>query len=259
MLKLEIGYEEQGKTYLRQAGSGQVFAFPGRVGHLFKRSPNGYRDRTILDFDAQKIDRLTVQNHRGRFTMARDDQTGSFYPLDKQVKNFNTFRAEQLVTAAAMLRAKGFVDEPVDVSEVGLATGAARITLHLQDEDRPRTVTIKLGKTIDDQRTTYLSTSESPQIYLISRHIASFLVTAAEDFARTAEEVIAEKRAREFAEQHAREHRKRQGQAEKNQQDSFPKREEWGDYVVGQKIPDQVLEVLYSLEKKHAPPEAKRQ
>lgn len=243
LLELEVGYEEQNWTYLRQPPDGPVFAWPGRVGGLFKRKVSEYRDRTIFRADAREIELVTVQNQRGSFTLRRDTQTGSLDPVGIKIANFNRFRAEQFVSVLCGLRAKDFARPPVERSAVGLSEGADEIVLQHREENRVRTVTIKLGKTDDRQRATYLSTSGSDDIYLISRHIAAFLRPAAIDFSRTDAEVVADEKARQFARQHAAEHRK--GREQNEPPMAVP--EEWGKYVAGQKIPDQVLEILRSM------------
>ena len=211
MAHLIIGLSQNNTTYVRQAYQRAVYRTPGLYRKVFDRSPNQLRSRVITDLDSGSVTRVSYRRGRERFTMAKRATSGAarFEPVGIEVENFDSDRALLKAEALTTLRARNFCDHSVSDSDLGEGEDARYVTIEATSHGTPVTIDLMYGKGDPKTGLHYLTTSASPQVFLVSRHLKALFEAVPEDFRRTDEQVEQQRLWKQKAEAHEREHERR--------------------------------------------------
>lgn len=202
LLEMTTGVTPGNDTFVMLAGDDTLYRVARTLRRRFSKSATQLRDSTVLKLDPHSVTRVKYVNSNGTFEMRRraDGDEGEFEPTGAPIKNFDTKRASARANALCNILTKDFVDEALGSDVTGLDDDAASVEIEATRDGAPISVTIRVGKEKTRMRQTYLRTSLSDQIYLVSTHVASRMLISGDEFARTDEQVAREEEARRQAE-----------------------------------------------------------
>ncbi len=194
-------------TFIRIPASNAVYRTAGTYRSTFNQPSRSLRDRTVVKLDPSSVSEVRYINEGGTLTIVNKDQSEelAFEPKGIDIPNFNTHRATQNVRAISNLGARDFVDEPLGADITGLTETAPRVEI---DTVRDQNLVVWIGNEKKETRQTYVKTSLSDNIFLISSHFVSSMKAKASDFARSNEQVAKEKEILKEATVHLAEHEK---------------------------------------------------
>ncbi|MCP4680507.1 MAG: DUF4340 domain-containing protein [Deltaproteobacteria bacterium] len=194
-------------TFIRLPGSNAVYRTAGTYRSTFNQPSKSLRDRTVMKLNPDSVREVRYFNEGGELTIVKTEPSEelAFEPKGIDIPNFNTHRATQNVRAISNLNARDFVDEPLDADITGLTETAPRVEI---DTVKEQNLVVWIGKEQKDTRQTYVKTSLSDEVSLISSHFVSSMKAKASDFARTDEQMAKEKEMQKEAAAHLAEHEK---------------------------------------------------
>jgi len=203
-----VGVSRGDMTMVRLPGSDKVYRIQGAIRQVFNKSAKNLRDHAVTQLDRGSVTRVKIATPEGEFEMARKEATESakFEPVGAPIQNFDWRRADGLANALTGLSTRDFVDAPVTDDVSGLGEGALRIEFDAAKDGKQGTFTVWVGKALEKERQTYVKTSLSDQVFLVSSHIIARFKTKAEDFARTDDQVAEEEKRRAAAMEHGQMH-----------------------------------------------------
>ena len=205
---LTIGRAKLEITYVKKQGSDAVFQTDNYMRSVFNKTAKMLRDTNIYNFERPQITRVKYTNQGKELTLLNKSSPGAliFEPLGEKIKNYNSQHALISIGVLAKLNARGFVDEPVDVSVSGLDEKAARVEFDVSENGGTKTIVLLIGNENEKMRQTYVRSSSSDQVFLISSHFVNALTLDAEQLARTDAQVAEEEEYRRKAAEHAHQH-----------------------------------------------------
>lgn len=192
---LIIGKSKSGMTFARIPGKDEVYRIQGYHRTAFNKSVQSLRDKAVTDLELENINKVTFANPGGELVLARSGEgaEATVAPEAVEIQNFDETKAKSLVRSAIKLSARAFVDEDLPVEKTGLGEDAAKFVIETASSGEAGPVTVWLGNDLEEENQTYVKTSNSSQLFLVSKSQAEKLRTAKkEDFARTDEEVAKE-------------------------------------------------------------------
>ncbi|MCP4678502.1 MAG: DUF4340 domain-containing protein [Deltaproteobacteria bacterium] len=210
LVRVIIGVSNKNITFVRIPGDSTVYRTVGMYRRTFDKSTKNLRDKTVTSFDEHSVKRIKYINEKGTLEMLKrgEDEEATFEPVGVKIQNFNARKAASNATALTHVLTRDFVDEPLGEEITGLGKGAKIVEIDAKKNGVSGIHTIWIGKAEKKRRQTYVKTSLSDQVFLVSTHVAARFNVGAEDFARTDEQLIKEKQLREAQEKHAAEHAK---------------------------------------------------
>ncbi len=210
LVRVIIGVSNKNMTFVRIPGDDTVYRTVGMYRRTFDKSTKNLRDKAVTFFDEHSVARVKYINEKGALETVKKGvgQEATFEAVGVKIRNFNAARARGNATALARVLTRDFVDEPLGEEITGLGKGAKIVEFDAKKNGVPGIHRIWIGKAHEKKRQTYVKTSLSEQVFLISTHVAARFDVGAEDFARTDEQVVKEKQLRETQEKHAAEHAK---------------------------------------------------
>jgi len=163
------GSSDNRGNYVRLPNDNKVFVSIGRLGALFERDVNKWRDRTIVKADKDKATQLSLTDRNGAgFSFKKEDNKWVFDPVpDKLPPDYklDSQKVDSAVRAIASLNAADFVDSNPPLADMGLDPPLTKATLNLSDGS---TITVLAGT--DTEQKFYAKIQDKPQIYLVGSY-----------------------------------------------------------------------------------------
>jgi hypothetical protein len=213
---LIVGVTRQNMTMIRLPGSDAVYRATGSFRATFNKSAKNLRDKTVTRLDRGSVTRVRFINEKGELELVRKgeqapDREGGdpipvFEPVGVLIQNFDVRKAAGTAMSLTGLVTKDFVDEPVSEEISGLTAAAPRVEFDATLDGKPGTFTLWVGKDDKESRQTYVKTSLSEQVFLVSTHLVGRYLSSSDSFARTDQQVAEEEKQRAAAAAHAAEH-----------------------------------------------------
>jgi hypothetical protein len=206
---LIVGASRNNMTFVRLPGKDAVYRIAGYHRSKFQKSALDLRDRAIVEIDKDSIKKITFLNKSGELALERrgEGKDAKFAPAGIELKNFKEREAENSARSLENLTAAEFVDEAPPAEQTGLNETADKVVVEATAGGKPATLTFTVGNEAKDKEQTYLKTSQSDQVFLVSKYSAKRLRGAKQDFEQTDEEAAKEqerKKKREEAANQAR-------------------------------------------------------
>ncbi len=187
-------------TYVKKAGSDNVYLVQGYIKHIFdKGGLDGWRDKTIFDFDQAKLASLTIEDYIIPTPPPKDEKKGEKKPpklSDKPVNtttiirqndswsiaeqadlNLDIAKIEQTVKTLASLKAQGFARKP-DAEHYDFSKPQYVFIAQMDDGTEHR---LLVG---GDRRgyQFFVKKQGDEQILTINKHVMEQLTRKAEDY-----------------------------------------------------------------------------
>jgi hypothetical protein len=198
-----IGKARNGVTFARLPGKDTVYRLKGQIKYNFDRAMRLIREKTILKLEFDGIERATFESDGEKLVMEKEgkDKEATVKPVGTKIKNFDESKAKGIFRSLGSLNALDFEDAKVPDETTGLGEGAAKVIVEATKDDKPYQVTLIVGKEKAGKNQTYVKTSDSDQIFLISNYTAKRLRSKARDFSKSDEDVKKEEERKKKEEQ----------------------------------------------------------
>ncbi len=182
-----VGKSKGGMTFVRKMGEDAVYRIQGYHRGTFDRSTKTLRDKTVLKRDVGSVKKVTFTNEKGGLVLEKsgEGEDAKLGPAGAEIKNFDQSKADGMVQALVSLTTREFVDEQLQGGETGLTESAASAVVEVEGSGKTDAVTVWLGKEIEKTKKTYVKTSESNQVFLVSSSTANRFKVGPDDFSRT--------------------------------------------------------------------------
>jgi hypothetical protein len=140
LIKLHLGKEQQGKENASKAvatrveGDPQVYLLPNYTANVLTKRVSDLRDLTLLSFDPQKVNKLSVVSAGKKTVVAKQGDTWKVIEPKKLPAGFE-FDPAQVTSQLSMLRnlrASRMVDGKVEPAQSGLAKPTTSVDLTLE-------------------------------------------------------------------------------------------------------------------------------
>lgn len=170
------------QTYVRPGGSKASYIAAVDLADRLAQSAGDLRDMTVLDVQADKIERVKITGPESIELIRREGKWQLASPVAAPADDE---AARKVVDALAQLTATAFVaDEPGDLGPFGLATPRVLAELHMAPERPATTATsepnqpparpgkvyrLALGKKIDDE--VYARLADSPSVFRVRQSL----------------------------------------------------------------------------------------
>jgi len=155
-------------TYASVGGDDRVYTVATYQLSSFKKGVDEFRDKRILDFDPDAVDRVTIRWPEAKVVVVRSDGKWQMVEPIETLADADT--VEQLLTSLSFLRAAGFVDEPGPDEKTGLASPQFAVELELRSDTEgaePKTVRLAVGG-VDESGSHRFARGALKSLYLIS-------------------------------------------------------------------------------------------
>ncbi len=127
--RLLIGKDKDDQHYARDESRDPVFLIPSSLVQAVNKSPFDLRDKAVLHFDREQVDRLELISLDGTIICQRDtaSQWQMVAPESSAVKDW---KLQSILSSLSNLRAESFVSEaPANLSPYGLSSPRLRAVL----------------------------------------------------------------------------------------------------------------------------------
>jgi Domain of unknown function (DUF4340) len=179
-LKLGSKTPTGGDLYAQRGNDGRVFLIPAYLESSFDRKPFDLRDKTLLTFDRDKVDRLELAHDDVKVEVAKN---GKDWMLTSPIKAKADFSAvEQLVTRLSSGQMTSLeADQPADLKEYGLDKPTITATVGAGSAR----ATLLVGKPAPEGKTgVYAKDASRPAVVLIGKDLADDLKKSVPDLRR---------------------------------------------------------------------------
>lgn len=160
--RLEVGARQNGGYAARNSASNAVFLLPDATFALFNRPLRDWRDKTIARFDLNTATRLQIETQGKSKILFKN---GSGWNIENGVANPKINAAAlDLLSFAAALRARDFIDAPRNLAQYGLDKPILRLQI---EADAP--VKLRFGRAKNQLYAQQIGDTASQTIFRLSR------------------------------------------------------------------------------------------
>jgi Domain of unknown function (DUF4340) len=166
-IEISFGAENPRKTYhyAKLAGSNDVFLAPNNWATVFTRTVSDLRNKKILDFETDDIDRVRIAAASSELEM---EKSGEHWQIKKPLSAAaEDTEVTSLLSSMKFARASSFPDG-IDAKKAGLEPPAMRITLHDKKANTDRVLLI--GTTAETDKY-YARDASRDSIFIIEKEI----------------------------------------------------------------------------------------
>jgi hypothetical protein len=242
---LIVGVSSGEMTMVRLPGQDDVYRVQGSFRAVFNKRAKNLRDHAVTPLDPGSVTRAKFFNGADVLEIAKEGQgaDAKFAPVGAEIPNFDWRKAAGNANALTGLMTRDFQDAPVSDDISGLGEGATRVEFEAAKGGVRGSYTLWIGKDLQKERETFVKTSISDQVFLVSTHIAMRFRTKPGDYARTDEQVAEQEKARKAAEEHGKMHQEHAAEVEAAQ-------------AQGQSIPPEIMQQLQQKMKEQGAPKS---
>ena len=150
--------KDKEKVYARLSSRDAVVLLPKAIGELLNVKPNDLRDKKLVQFNSDIVDRVTIEPAgKDKLVLARKGKTGWVRKTDKDI-DVNNAQVDRLLSELAAASVNDFVaDVATDLPKYGLDQPVVKVTLSsFSSENTAETkagekpiVTVLFGKNTD--------------------------------------------------------------------------------------------------------------
>ena len=149
-------------SYVRKDGRDEVLIVRGMNRNLFART-QGYRDRTLFRFETTSVQMVGVTTPEEAWEVTRGDTAWVLTTGDGATEVAQAPVVEQILKALSTLSADGFLDDPPDTVDTGLASPDYTFRVRFMNGSEAR---VAVGKK-NDRNQRYVSRPDRDAIYLM--------------------------------------------------------------------------------------------
>ncbi len=163
--------------YIRPVGTNQVYLVPDRLSTAFNAGRPTWRDKTIFDFDQEKVAQLRVHSSEEEsYVLAKNDQ-GVFVMTEPDSVGVKPNLVTSMTRGLSNLRCDAFPDSVPALPDAGLAPPLRQIEVSLDDG---ASYVLNVGEETDAARH-YVKKDGDDTVFLLSAGRISSLIRALDE------------------------------------------------------------------------------
>ncbi len=149
-------------TYIRKAGTADVYLSDDFPKGLFDQPATTWRDKTLLAFNPEEVNAVTISKENETIVLSKDSQ-GNWH-LEKPISSLaDSQKVKELLTGLSTLTASDYADG-ISLEESGLKDPAIRIIMTLKDQSVNE---LLIGIKQVDDNAYYVKTGHREYIYTL--------------------------------------------------------------------------------------------
>ncbi len=184
--EVKVRFGDQGPThnvaYAMLADDPRVFRIHADVRTEADIGAYELRDKTVLDFDPVKLERLVLER-RGRRRVVLEHDRGRWTMVEPKPGRANQVTVLETLFSVKESEIKAFVEEtPQDLSRYGLTQPRITISIRFRDEDKggSRTVDLSVGGKDRTRRGYYALAAGAANVFLVEESLVKALLADTE-------------------------------------------------------------------------------
>ncbi len=188
LINFWIGGARGGNSMLRLDGQEQTLLVEGQIKFAFNKPAQDFRDRAIVELEADDLRAATFTNTNGSFRFAKSGEAweqvlepGADGVAPVAIERFAPTKVGTAVSGLARLRASSFGAADVTAESAGLGEDAARVVLVSGEGESAQTITLRVGNEVD-AGSRYVMREGNDTIFVVSSFMATRLLPNAEAF-----------------------------------------------------------------------------
>jgi hypothetical protein len=171
-----VGYS----TYVAVEGSTSVKLVPSSFSSGMKKEPKDLRNKTIVDFKDEDVQRVEIAGGDAEIALARD---GADWKLEKPAAlKADAAEVRNFLSSVRSLRAQDFVDSPSSLGDYGLDAPRRTITLLIGKDNAKKQVLVGAEKEHDGKKDLYVKRAEGDTVYAVGTYAWTNLSKGASTF-----------------------------------------------------------------------------
>lgn len=184
-----IGGARGGNSMVRLDGEEQTLLVEGQIKFAFNKPAQDFRDRAIVELEADDLQEATFTNTNGTFHFRKSGEAweqvldpaaeGAAPPAP--IERFAPTKVGTTVAGLARLRASSFGAADVTAESAGLGEAAPRVVLVSGEGESAQTITLRVGNEVD-AGSRYVMREGNDTIFVVSSFMATRLLPNAEAF-----------------------------------------------------------------------------
>jgi hypothetical protein len=190
-----IGGARGGNTMLRLDGEEQTLLVEGSIKFAFNKPAQDFRDRAIVELEADDVREATFTNTNGTFHFRKSGEAwehvlepaaegavpaaGAVPPV--AIERFAPTKVGTAVSGLARLRASSFAAPDVTVETAGLGESAPRVVLVSGEGESAQTVTLRVGNEVEGG-SRYVMREGNDTLFVVSSFMATRLLPNTDAF-----------------------------------------------------------------------------
>jgi Domain of unknown function (DUF4340) len=186
LVDLLIGRYRSGNTSVRQQGATLVASVKGSIKFAFDKTVKDFRDRTIVEVAAEKVQSARFVSANGAFAFVSEAGAWKQAPGEKPIASFDAEQVKAIVAAAANMTASDFAPADLTADAAGLGSAPlASVQLVATTDLGTEEISLSLGRKLDNGY--YLSRKGKDPIYMVSEFVGDRLQPTAAKLAKLPE------------------------------------------------------------------------
>jgi hypothetical protein len=184
-----IGGATDRGTMVRLDGEDRTLLVEGRIAFAFNKPAQDFRDRAIVELEADDLREATFTNTNGSFRFRKNGEAweqvlepaaeGAAAPA--AIERFAPTKVGTTVAGLARLRASSFAAADVTAESAGLGEAAPRVVLVSGEGESAQTITLRIGNEVD-AGSRYVMREGNDTLFVVSSFMATRLLPNAEAF-----------------------------------------------------------------------------
>lgn len=163
-------------TYIRKAGSNEVYLSEEFLKGVYDREPRVWRDKTLFDFKPDDVHEVRIKAG-GQMVLLSKDTRGNWH-LEKPISSLaDSKEVEQLLNILSALKASDYADG-IPLEESGLDPPEIRVTVMLKDSG---TKDLFISAQEEDAPHHYARVSDKKHLYTLHQSVVERLTPEVRD------------------------------------------------------------------------------
>ena len=172
-------------TYIRRADSDEVYLWEEYLRTDFDREVNGWRDRTILEFNPGEVLALSINKAKENENISLTKDTQGNWHLEEPFSRLaENSRVEKLLANLVELRAADFPDEEKELGLSGIDNPTYQISLKLKDN---RNNILTIGNKKEDSPYYYVKSDQKKYLFLVYENTVKNLIPEVKELEKAKE------------------------------------------------------------------------
>jgi hypothetical protein len=190
---LLVGTYRGGNTMVREQSGVNVATVKGSIRYAFDKEVKDWRDKVVVEANADDIKAITFENPKGTFRFVREGTEWKQAPLakgEKALPNFDGGKVTSFVGTAASMRANDFAAAGMAADAAGVGDKPdGLVTITTGGDAGEQQIVLRVGHKREDGY--YLAREGKEPIFIVSDFSGERMIPGADKFAKDAKAAAA--------------------------------------------------------------------
>ncbi len=161
--------------YVRQADSDSVYLVDSNLQSVFGKESDEWRDKTIFDFNAGNVTKLTIASEGTKIALQLEVEGGQWKLLEPEAANAKKDVVDGILNTLSSLKTNDFAEKK-ELKEYGLDEPASMVSADLNDGTSQ---TLLIGK--EESGKYYVKRADQDTVFLIYKYNVNQLLKKVDD------------------------------------------------------------------------------